>query len=203
MPIARVFDVIFGSSWRQEEEVLFTCVDGYQPSIAVADLLRNRAYLAFGIKGRHSFSVDNKLQAEKNVPLGPLYLVWDNVRKPALRVEGAVSWPYQVQEVAFIRFAEKFPKLAPKPDAPKQVREGFMKFRKHCFSCHAIDGEGGNKGPDLAGITQVKDIDTLKKWVLDPQSFKPESTMPALNKLLEDREKTLDQILAFLGTKTL
>ena len=64
-----------------------------------------------------------------------------------------------------------------------------------CAGCHSIGGTGGNVGPALDGVSSRFDTEYLRKWVSDPQSVKPDTTMPALP--MSDQE--LDDIIEFLG----
>ena len=51
--------------------------------------------------------MDNLQQRQKDVPLGPYYLVWDNIRDPELVADGGTYLPYQIVdvEVSHARFA--------------------------------------------------------------------------------------------------
>lgn len=69
-------------------------------------------------------------------------------------------------------------------------------FTAVCTSCHAVNGAGGNVGPDLAGVADRFEPEYLRKWITDPQSVKPGTSMPQLG--LEGEQ--LEQILIFLGT---
>ncbi|MGB0951662.1 MAG: c-type cytochrome [Planctomycetota bacterium] len=69
-------------------------------------------------------------------------------------------------------------------------------FSTVCTSCHAVNGAGGNVGPDLAGVADRYEPDYLRKWVSDPNSVKPGTAMPNLG--LQGEE--LEQILSYLGT---
>ena len=92
---------------------------------------------------RHpTFSVDNRLQNEKNVALGPWYLVWDNLRNPELRVEGAPSGRISSQlSLATARLDA----LLPAGTAAVCQTAGLA--QKYCLSCHQVNGYGGDKWP--------------------------------------------------------
>ena len=117
--------------------------------------------------------------------------------------DGADDFPYQVVSVDLIRFKDKFPKLAPSPANAIRDNEGFILFRKYCVKCHGIDGEGGQKGPDLKksdAFTRLSN-EQLRRWVLDPQKSKPGTAMPPFAPHLPEREHKLDQILSYLKGK--
>ncbi len=50
------------------------------------------------------------------------------------------------------------------------VAAGMATFDAQCAACHTI-GEGPLVGPDLAGITLVRDHEWLNAWILDPEAF--------------------------------
>ncbi len=128
---------VYGPVWQQSEEILFTCQDGYQPSVPVAKVKKNAAYLVFNRSGG-KFVIDNKSQNKTNVELGPYYLVWENIKNQAVRGEGVSDWPYQVVAIDLIQFVDKFPNIAPPPKSSEAVVAGFLAFRKHCIRCHNV-----------------------------------------------------------------
>jgi cytochrome c2 len=202
---ANLFDVMFGKEWRQADEILMTCRDGYQPAVPVQRLLNKKAYLAFGLKDSEVFQVINKKQAHEKVELGPLYLVWDNLNDKEVLKDGATYWPYQIVEFAFIKFSEKFPKLSPPKGSSKQVQSGFNLFRKHCMNCHAINGEGGQVSHvDLnhpVNVTEYFKESWLEVWIKDPKSMRPKTPMPGLPEGLENKAQVAKDIIAYLKSK--
>jgi hypothetical protein len=79
-----------GPDWsRRAKTIEFRALDGYVSRIDVARLTSGKAYFAFARADRSPFAVDNLAQNEKNVPLGPYYLVWDNRSDPELLAAGA------------------------------------------------------------------------------------------------------------------
>lgn len=67
-------------------------------------------------------------------------------------------------------------------------------FRTICVSCHALGGIGGNVGPTLDDVAQRYSQDELNKWLEDPQSVKPGTSMPKLP--MDDAVRT--EIVTFL-----
>jgi len=196
-----VLDRAFGRSWREEEELLFTCRDGYQPSVPVRRFLEHRAWLAFERVGA-PFAID-KLESgrRRDVSLAPYYLIWENLDDPAVRAEGDYGWPYQLVGVEIVRARDRFPRMTPPAEAPAPVRAGFDAFRMYCSRCHPVNGEGGSIGPELnapGSAVGLRDPDWLRRWIDDPTQFAPTSRMPALDPALPDRDATLDAIVAYL-----
>lgn len=56
-------------------------------------------------------------------------------------------------------------------EAPKLTLDrGEYTFRNHCAACHTI-GKGDNVGPDLAGVTSVRDRTWLAKFIYAPDKM--------------------------------
>ena len=56
--------------------------------------------LAFAHDDGGPFTMVNTLQNNENVPLGSLYLIWDNLHSKALLESGASDMPYQIKTIA-------------------------------------------------------------------------------------------------------
>jgi mono/diheme cytochrome c family protein len=196
-----LFDHVFGKNWREAEEIVFLCADGYQPSIPVAKFLAYDAYFAFASTDDSPFMLENVLQNNETVKLEPLYLVWDNLKSTELREEGAADMPYQIKEIELTSFAARFPALSPPANASQQVQQGFLHFRKHCIACHTINGQGGGKAPELnypLSVTEYIKPEFLKRWIDDPSSIRYNTTMPALTAEIPAREKVIEELIAYL-----
>lgn len=201
LPFAALLDAIYGEEWRAEEELLFTCSDGYQPTIPVGRVLEHRAWLAFERK-QQGFSIRKRESGEtRTVELGPFYLVWENLEDAQVRQEADYGWPYQLVGVDLIRTRERFPGMLPPADASPAAVAGFRAFRVHCSKCHELNGEGGEIGPELVAASsplEHRDPDFLRAWIEDPSRIRPNARMPALNPALPDRAGTVNEILAYL-----
>jgi len=189
---------IYGESWKKAEEVLFSCIDGYEPSIPLSKFREKPSSLAFERKGQEFFILD-QLQQNKQVALGPFYLVWNSTEP-----EGSEDWPYQVISVDLIEFKDRFPKTSPPSKAGVRARRGFLAFRKHCMACHTINGEGGSKSSvELnypISVTEYMKEEFLFKWIEDPASVRFNSTMLPVMKLnvQKNREPIIRDIIAYL-----
>jgi mono/diheme cytochrome c family protein len=203
LPFNAVLDAVYGAGWREQEEVLLTCADGYQPGFPVRRLLEHKAWLAFDRVDAPGFSILKLESGERRrVDLSPYYLIWDNYDDAELRRQGDYGWPYQLIGIDLIRARDRFPKMTPAPGASSQVLAGFTSFRVHCSRCHAINGEGGGIGPELnvpLNPVEYRDPGWLRQWIADPSSLLASARMPALNKQLVDRDRVIDDILAYLG----
>jgi mono/diheme cytochrome c family protein len=202
LPLLDVLDAVYTPSWREEEELLFTCRDGYQPTLPVTRALDHRAWLAFDRRDRPGFAIRKRESGEtRRIELAPFYLVWENLADERIRQEADYGWPYQLVGIDLIRRSDRFPRMTPPPGASDQVLAGFAAFRVHCSKCHELNGEGGDIGPELnhaAAPATTRDPEWLRNWIEDPSRILPNARMPALNPALPDRARTVDAILAYL-----
>jgi len=200
IPARPVFDRIFGKDWEKAQHIVFTSIDGFQPSIPVAKFVAHDAYFAFARDDGSPFTMTNALQNNEMVPLGPLYLVWDNISSKALLESGASDMPYQLKTIE-LRLEDPFRHLTPPRGSSEQVHRGFEHFRKYCVSCHTINGEGGGKAPELnypLSVTEYIKPEYLKRWIEQPQSIRYNTTMPALGQEVPQRDKVADEIIIYL-----
>lgn len=198
IPFSALLTAVYGESWKKgTEELLFTCSDGYQPSIPVGVFKDAESFLAFASVDE-TFVVNNKFQNEKNVDLSPFYLVWDNLKAPKLKEE-AGFWPYKIVGVDLIQFRDRFPHMAPPPGSSELITKGYLSFRSKCMNCHAINGEGAPKAVELnfpASVTEYFKEGWLEKWILTPTSVRYNTTMPALEG--KDAKATAKAIISYL-----
>lgn len=204
VPLPDVLDAAYSSSWREEEELLFTCLDGYQPGIPVARVLAHSAWLAFGRADQDDFAVWKHESGRRQwIPLAPLYLVWENLSNAQLRDDGDYGWPYQLTAIDLVRTRDRFPNMLPPEGASRRAQAGFREFRAHCSRCHRINGDGGTIGQELndpVSPLDYRDSDWLARWISDPRAVNPETRMPPLNLALADRERVIRDILEYLET---
>ncbi len=200
--VDKLFAAVYGDKWSAIDEVLFTCVDGYQPVLPMDRFTRHAGYLVYRRQDQAVFNVQNRFQNEKNVPLGPFYLVWDNVKSDELRADGANGWPYQVVGIDLVNFVDRFPRLSPPENASAQAKKGFVAFRENCMACHTVNGEGGDKGPELnypVSVTEYVPDAWLRKWIMDPRTIRYNATMPAFATHPQP-DVLIDDVLAYLKT---
>lgn len=97
-PASAVLDALLGSGWRADGtgEIEFRAADGYRSAIPAANFLQYRAWLVYERADGAAFATDNVYQDKRDIPLGPWYLVWDNIGSPDLIPLGDHYWPYQV-----------------------------------------------------------------------------------------------------------
>ena len=189
-----------GPNWAARPKVIeFHALDGYVSRIDVARLTSGKAYFAFARADHSPFTADNLAQNEKNVPLGPYYLVWDNRSDPKLLAAGAHDWPYQVDDVSFSRDSDAA--LRP-PGFDPALEPGLSNVKAECLTCHEVNGYGGEKaGGNLAAVARGLTMSDFVKWVLEPSAVKPDTKMPALSPRLPEAERRaiVDSIYKYLS----
>jgi ubiquinol-cytochrome c reductase cytochrome b subunit len=67
----------------------------------------------------------------------------------------------------------------PAPELPAAERQAVSLFSQHCFTCHTLDGAGGNQGPNLTGVGRKYDAASIAARVTEPLNVKPDAEMPA------------------------
>lgn len=200
-PAKMLFNHAFGKEWQATEEIIFTSLDGYQASIPVAKFLAHDAYFAFSHDDNLPFTMTNTLQNNEVVQLGPLYLIWDNMKSKILLRDGASDMPYQVKSIELATFATRFPNTSPPIKSSAEVQHGFLHFRKYCMVCHTINGEGGSKAPELNYPTSVVEYikpEYLIRWIENPSSIRHNTPMPGLAQTIPNRTKVTKEIIAYL-----
>lgn len=187
-PAIDVMAAIFGEDWREAAETIeFRALDGFVSRIDVARLQPGKAYVVFARRDRSDFSVDNKLQNETNVSLGPYYLVWDNIANPDPLAESVLNWPYQISEVALVNLSDQA--LLP-TGLDVRYHEGADLAKAHCLNCHMINGYGGEKyAGNLSEVAKRFAERDFVAWVLSPSSVKDGTTMPALSHRMPEAER--------------
>lgn len=200
IPTRQLLEQVYGDKWQERgDEVLVTCSDGYQPVLPMERFTDSTGYLAFAREGSRKFSLINKILNSKKIDLAPYYLIWPEV--DSKRDGENMYWPYQVAKLDIIRFADRFPRIAPPSGTSEAEKRGFIAFRTHCLKCHSLNGEGGVAGPELnfpMNVTEYYQPTFLKKWISDPLSVRYRTIMPALDRNLKNREEVIEDIVSYL-----
>ena len=76
------------------------------------------------------------------------------------------------------------------PEPTGETRTAVLVFGRWCSSCHLIDGEGVNQGPDLTRAGEKRDVKWLHEWISDPAAIDDLADMPAFNDRLTPEELT-------------
>lgn len=200
LPLDSLLNGWFGDRWKADDaEIAFFARDGYRSVVSGAKLQKYRAFLAYARSDGAAFAVDNPSQNERKIPLGPYYLVWDNLSFPELQLQGAYGWPYQI---IAIEWRSKTEDQALRPQSPsKSLAQGFEETKTYCLTCHSIRGIGGKKYPVDLLQAVCGWQDALKGWIESPGRIKPGTTMPPLARQLpdEERRQISERIVGYLN----
>ncbi|MGR8981169.1 MAG: c-type cytochrome [Gammaproteobacteria bacterium] len=201
LPMDALLTHWFGDNWKSEDaEVFFFARDGYRSVAAGSKLKKYRSYLAFARDDGAPFVVDNLAQNEKQIPLGPYYLIWQNQGIPGLLRQGGYGWPYQITAVE-LHSKTEYQALLP-PNLSKKLEQGFADTKEYCLTCHHIRGIGGKKHPvDLVKAACRWPQRDLKSWIEYPGRMKPGTTMPPLGRTLpaKERRQIIERIAGYLN----
>ncbi len=187
-PARVLLDQWLGKGWDLgDAELEFRALDGFVSRIPVDRFRRHSAWIVTARADGQAFQVDNHAQGEKQVPLGPYYLVWDNLKEPALQAEGGAVWPYQVASIR--RTPSSRAALLPGTMAGRYGAQA-QALQTHCLSCHQVNGYGGDKMPlNLARRAREISPERWRQWLLQPAQLKPGTTMPPLSEGLPQAER--------------
>ena len=187
-PAVEVLAHLFGTDWHtQGDTVELRALDGYVLRVAAGRFLTVDAFFVFALGDGSPFTVDNLLQNQTDVPLGPYYLVWDNIGNPALIEEGPGTWIYQIAEANLVVLSDTA--LLP-AGLDARFHEGAALAKEHCLRCHMVNGYGGEKHEgNLAEITKDYEEAEFVGLVLAPLSVLEETTMPPLSLRLDEEER--------------
>lgn len=84
-------------NWSLAKTLKFTCADGYQPSLPVADFKSGGFYFAVARSDGGEFQIANQIKDGKKESLAPVYLIWTDPAKQVMA--NAYFWPYQLTSV--------------------------------------------------------------------------------------------------------
>lgn len=200
VPLKNLFN---GFKVEGDTIIQFNCTDGFSAPLDTELILNNSkkgaiAYLA----------IEDPLQKwqplpNKRVSAGPYRIVWLNPEKSRIVQE---QWPYMISSFEIKKsLRETYPKIFPSRKLAKNdpINLGFKVFRKNCFACHSINGQGeGDIGPDLnlpMNPTEYFKLEALKKLIRNPQSVRrwKSSKMPDFDKS-EITDKELGHLIRYL-----
>ena len=195
-----LLDAVFDSQWKTRDAIKLTSLDGYQPIIPVPVILKYKGMIAIGENGRGVFSPLARSNGETVDP-GPFFLVWENIQDVAAKKEPWLSWPWQLTTLELTSFEREYPHSSPPSASPESVKKGFLRFRQHCIKCHAINGDGGNIGPELnypVSVTEYWQPEWLIRFIADPQSVRANSKMIPFYRDIDNREVIIADIIEYL-----
>jgi cytochrome c2 len=199
-----LLDAVFDPQWKTRDAIKLTSSDGYQPIIPVRVILKYDGMIAIGENGRRGFSPLARNNGETVDP-GPFFLVWENIQDVAAKKESWLSWPWQLTTIELTSFEREYPHSSPPPASHESVKKGFLAFRQHCMKCHAINGDGGDIGPELnypVSVTEYWQPEWLIRFIADPQSVRANSKMIPFYRDVDNRPELIADIIEYLKAMT-
>jgi len=199
VPLQAVLDAGLGTGWRQRQDLLFVAKDGYTAPLPVARLLAKPAWLAVARAGGKPLQLRPK--AGGQIDAAPYYVIWDSLSDAELRQEGDHGWPFQTVRIDVADLAQRYPKLQLPATASPAATRGAAVFTGWCLPCHAVGGQGGSVGPELAepiGVVHVWQPRWLAAWIDDPAKVRRGAKMPAPPLPTGDRQQHIADVIAFL-----
>ena len=115
---------------------------------------------------------------------------------PGLRE--APAPPSERETAALVAYARRASRDAYVP-VPAHIETVASVFARYCLGCHVVDGDGGKDGPELTHIGSKRDLEFLRKVIIDPESVDPDAEMPSFAKRLTPAE--IDAVATYLASR--
>jgi cytochrome c2 len=157
-------------------KIVFECIDGYKPEMPLALFLASKPYLAFKDMDAKGTDWEPITKNGNKMDAAPFYLVYTDV--PA--DDDHYKWPYNLIKIHLDPIDKSKADLYPKD--PSKVA-GYNLFQNQCITCHAINGIGGEMGPELnypKSVTEYWVEAELVNYIVNPASFRNKVKMPTL-----------------------
>ncbi len=162
----------------QNTRIVFECLDGYQPEMPLDLFLKAKPYLAFqDVDAPENIGWEKIFKNGNEMNAAPFYLVYETVSER----DAHSQWPYNL-----VKFHLELPGNSAKellPGKNTKFETGYNLFIAHCITCHAINGIGGEMGPELnipKSVTEYWLENELVDYLVNPASFRNKVKMPAL-----------------------
>lgn len=196
-----LLDNVYGRRWRLKASLRLGMVGGQQTQIAVADITKYKAWLAWRRMDRPEFAVERRSAAGQLLQLAPLYLVWDSDADAAIRARGTWGWLPAVLSLDLSSSVGNPTALKPGPGTSEATLRGYAEYTTFCANCHTLYGVGGLGGPELGSPVPVSrwiGREWLRRWIDKPTAMRDRASMPPLPADIPDRARTIDDIVSFL-----
>lgn len=172
--------------------IVFECIDGYKPEMSLELFLKTNPFLAFKDVDAPKGSNWEKIVKNGNeMNADPFYLVYTSVSAN----DQEYKWPYNVIKFRFESKNKNIEALQPKDD--EKAMKGFVLFQKQCITCHAINGIGGEMGPELnypKSVTEYWKETELVDYIVNPASFRHKVKMPTLGITKQQSQEIVDYL---------
>ena len=162
---------VYGDKWNSGDftDLAFHAYDGYESVSVTSKLKQAGGYLVF----RDLDFQDWEPIGPSKAYAGPFYIVWIGENQTT---RNGFPWPWQIESINLITFADQFPEIVPKTDDKNlSVYKGYELFKARCVRCHSINQEGGKIGPDLnapKNILEYRPVNFVKSYIKDPSQYR-------------------------------
>lgn len=196
----RLVDVLqrlpsFHSRRKPGRYVSFQCLDGYKPVMPLERALNGRGVVAIrSLSGNSKEGWEPLAVKGSKVSIGPAYLVWAG--KGELPDE--FPWAYQLVSIDIVEASAVLPPI--NADATNNL--GLRLFTVHCLKCHAINGIGGNLGPELnvpCSVSQYWQPLYLRRYIKRPASIRARPKMPDFINLSDSEIDSICECLHYMS----
>lgn len=157
-------------------KIVFECIDGYKPEMPLTLFLASKPYLAYKDVDAKGTDWEPITKNGNKMDAAPFYLVYTDA--PA--EDDQYKWPYNLIKIHLEPIDKTKAALYPK-DASKVA--GYTLYKNQCITCHAINGIGGEMGPELnypKSVTEYWIETELVDYIVNPASFRNKVKMPTL-----------------------
>ncbi|WP_251879965.1 c-type cytochrome [Grimontia kaedaensis] len=185
-----------GVDFSKVEEIKFVALDGFVATWTKGTT-KSPLVVVTGEQGTEGKFTDIG-EGKETLNPGPFYVMTTDPKEYNNWI-----WPFQVYKIAFNY-------QAPKPDYYPTGAEdlpiimaGYNAFKSTCISCHSINLEGGDIGPELnipKNITEYRDIEYLKAFIKNPNSYRAKSRMLKFEHLSDQQLNELIEYMAYMGS---
>jgi cytochrome c2 len=157
-------------------KIVFECIDGYKPEMPLVLFLASKPYLAFKDVDAKGTDWEAITKNGNKMDAAPFYLIYTD----ASATDDHYKWPYNLIKIHLEPIDKSKTALYPK-DQSKVA--GYTLFQNQCITCHAINGIGGEMGPELnypKSVTEYWVETELVNYIVNPASFRTKVKMPTL-----------------------
>jgi cytochrome c2 len=172
--------------------IIFECIDGYKPEMPLELFLKTNPFLAFkDIDAPKGSNWEKIVKNGNEMNADPFYLVYTLVSAN----NEEYKWPYNLIKFRLESKNKNIEALQPKDN--EEAMKGFTLYQKQCITCHAINGIGGEMGPELnypKSVTEYWKENELVDYIVDPASFRHKVKMPTLGITKQESQEIVDYL---------
>lgn len=178
-------------------KVVFECEDGYKPEMNLKQLMLANAFLAFSdVDAPKGADWERIVKAGHEMKAAPFYVVYEKTDP----TDGSFKWPYNLVKIHFAPANENEAALKPTDES---ALVGYNLFKKHCQTCHAINGIGGVMGPELnypKSVTEYWKEGEIEGFIVNPAAYRHAVKMPNLG-IKPDEATEIVKYLTHISTR--